>query len=186
MKPAIPNNDADFKNMCDLLSVFSEGMAQLKAMQGEMDSMLLDMVDDKREEYAAYQKAVTEAETSLEVIARRHPEWFTEKRSIKTPFGTVKFSRSTVLEIKNEELTIELVRSQLAANSDDPEATEATYIRQAEALDREALERLDDDTLKRLRVKKVEKDNFSVVAASVDLGKAVKAAAEAKGEGVAA
>lgn len=185
MKP-VDIKDIDFKNMCDLLGVFSEGTAQLKAMQGEMDSMLLSLIDDKKSEYATLQKAVTEAETGLEVIALRHPEWFTEKRSIKTPFGTVKFSRSTVLEIKNEELTIELVRSQLVSNSEKPLETEAQFIRQVEALDREALEKLDDDALKRLKVRRVAKDNFSVVAATIDLGKAVKQAATAEGEGRAA
>jgi hypothetical protein len=167
MKPTIPEKSEDFKNMCDLLSVYSEGSAQLKAMQGEMDSMFLSLVDDKKTEYAELQLAVTNAETGLEVIALRHPEWFTEKRIIKTPFGTVKFARSTVLEIKNEE----------------PAGTKAQFIRQIEKLDVEALEKLDDDVLKLLKVKRVQKDNFSVVAASVDLGKAVK---EAAGKEVAA
>jgi len=182
MKPIIPDKSGDFKNMCDLLSVFSEGTAQLRAMQGEMDSMFLSLVDDKKGEYATLQKAVTESETALEVIARRHPEWFAEKRSIKTPFGTVKFARSTVLEIKNEELTIELVRGVLVSESQDPAATEAQFIREVEELDREALEKLDDDTLKSLKVKRVAKDNFSVTAASVDLGKAVKEAAVKESE----
>jgi hypothetical protein len=152
-------------------------------MQGEMNSMFLSLVDDKKGEYATLQKAVTEAETGLEIIARRHPEWFTEKRSIKTPFGTVKFSRSTSLEIKNEELTIKLVRGILVAEAANPQETEDTYIRLVEELDLEALEKLDDELLKRLKVKRVTKDNFSVVAASVDLGKAVKEAA-AKESGV--
>jgi hypothetical protein len=183
MKPTIPEKSEDFKNMCDLLSVYSEGSAQLKAMQGEMDSMFLSLVDDKKTEYAELQLAVTNAETGLEVIALRHPEWFTEKRIIKTPFGTVKFARSTVLEIKNEELTIELVKNVLVAPNEDPAGTKAQFIRQIEKLDVEALEKLDDDVLKLLKVKRVQKDNFSVVAASVDLGKAVK---EAAGKEVAA
>ena len=182
MKPQIPEKSDDFKNMCDLLSVFSEGSARLKEMQGEMDSMFLSLVDDKKPEYAELQRTVTEAETALEVIARRHPEWFTEKRSIKTPFGTVKFLRSTKLEIKNAELTIELVRSHLVSNSTDPAATEAQFIRQVEELDREALEKLDDETLHRLKVKRVSADSFSVVAASMDLGKAVKEAATKESE----
>lgn len=178
MKPS--NDNEDFKNMCALLAVFSEGSARLKAMEGEMNSLLLDLIDDKKDEYAELQQAVTEAETALEVIARKHPEWFTEKRSIKTPFGAVKFSRSTSLEIKNEELSIALVRSLLISGSAEPEVGEATYIRQVEKLDIEALEKLDDGVLKELKIKRVSKDNFAVVAASVDLGKAVKEAAEQK------
>ena len=170
MKPTIPEQSEDFKNMCDLLSVFSEGTAQLKAMQGELDSMFISLIDDKKKEYAQFQQAVTQAETALEVLARRHPEWFAEKRSVKTPFGIVKFARSTSLEIKNEELSILLARSDLPDGE--------SYIREVEELDREALEKLDDATLKTLKIKRVTKDNFSVVAASVDLGKAVKEAAE--------
>ena len=178
MKDITPGKSDDFKNACDLLSVFSEGTAQLTAMEAEINSMLLDLISDKKKEYAALQKAVTESETALEVIARRHPEWFADKRSVKTPFGVMKFSSSTSLEIKNPELSIELVRSVLVSESTDPAATEAQFIREVEELDREALEKLDDETLKRLKVKRVSNDNFSVKAATIDLGKAVKEAAE--------
>lgn len=180
---AIPADD--FKNLCDLLSVFSAGTARLKEMEGEMNALLLDLVDDKRAEYAELQQCVTQAETALEIIARAHPEWFTDKKTVKTPFGTVKFHKSTKLEIKNAELTIALVRSELARGSADPAGVEAAYIKQEDTLDVEALEKLDDDTLKRLKVKRVASDNFSAQAASVDLGKAVKEAAE-KGSEVAA
>ena len=174
MKPTVPEKSEDFKNMCDLLSVFSEGAAQLKAMQGELDSMFLSLIDDKKKEYADLQEAVTKAETALEVIVRRHPEWFAEKRNVKTPFGQVKFTRSTSLEIKNEELSILLARSELPDGE--------SYIREVEELDREAIEKFDDATLKTLKIKRVTKDNFSVVAASVDLGKAVKEAASKESE----
>src|SRR6185312_3476620 len=117
-------------------------------------------------EYAQYQQAMTQAETAAEVIARAHPEWFTARKSIKTPYGTAKLTKASRLESSNEEATVKLLRAEERAN---PEFKADDFIRKQEVPNLEALERLDDATLGRFMVKRVVEDKFSVSPASVDM-----------------
>lgn len=164
----------DFTNLVNLLSVFSEATHKLDEMQANLNGELMLVIDQYKADYAAMQKTLTEAETALEVIATRHPEWFTEKKGLKTPYGTVKFTRSNPLVVPNEELTIELIERDAHGLGLDPE----NLIREVKTLNLEVLETLTPEHLKAFRCKREAKENFSVVAAKVDLGKAVKEAAE--------
>jgi len=60
-----------------------------------------------------------------------------------------------------------------------PPFTTDMYIRTERKLNLEALEKLSDSELLALRVKRVPTSSFSVKPAKVDMGKAVKEAAEA-------
>lgn len=165
--------------MVNLLAVYSEAANRLDELQASANGSLLELIDGAKEEYAKLQQTLTESESALEVIALRHPEWFSEKkRSVKTPYGTVKFHASSKLVVKNEEVTL-LLLDKLA--DENPEFKRADYVRSKEELNIEALEKLDDAVLKKLRIERVPTENFSVVAAKVDMGKAVKEAAEKEG-----
>lgn len=163
----------DFTNLVNLLSVFSEATHRLAEMEANISSEMMNLVDDYKKDYAGMQLTLTEAERALEVIATRHPEWFTETRGLKTPYGTVKFRQSKVLVVSNEELVMEIIRRDAEKLGLDP----ATLLRQTTELNLEALETLPDEQLHAFKIKRQVKDNFSVVAAKVDLGKAVKEAA---------
>ena len=165
---------AAFKNLVNLLAVFSEATARLTEFQAELDKSTLDLIDEHKTTYAELQRTLTEAETALEVICLAHTEWFTEKQTLKTPYGSVAFRRSTKLQVANEELTIALIQKAEAANG------EATgLLRETVELDLEALEKFDDTALKLFRVTRLHNTGFSVKPAKIDLGKAVKEAAEA-------
>jgi len=165
----------DFEAMIDLLAHYSEAANRLEEIQASVNGEFLSIIDDEKQAYAQAQAALTEAETALEFIARMHPEWFKTRQSIKTPYGTVKFRASSALEIPNEEATIILIHQ---AESTDNTMAARELVKTQEVIDKEALEELDDATLKRLRVKRVAKLNFSVDPAKVDMGKAVKSAME--------
>ena len=166
---------ADFENMVRLLSVLTESTNQLNALQNEANEGLLEILDDGISTYAKLQQAATEAESALELIARKHPEWFEVKKSIKTPYGTLKFTESTVIEIPNEEVTLILIDNESRADATfDP----AKFKREVITVNVEALEGLDDVTLARLRCKRVTKQNFKVTPATLDMGKAIKEAVE--------
>jgi hypothetical protein len=163
----------EYKNLIDLLAVYAECTNRLESLQSEIQGSLLEIVDDKRKDYAECQAALSQAEAAIEAIATSHPEWFSEKRrSIKTPYGTVSFRKSTSLDVPNEEASIILIEQNL------PQEQAAQYVRQEKALNLEALEKLTDAELKPFRIKRVTSDSFSVKAAKIDLGKAVKEAAE--------
>lgn len=170
-----PTNE-DFSNLVNLLAIYSDASNRLTEMETAANFALLQIVDEHKAEYAQLQKALTDAESALEVIALSHTEWFgKDRKSIKTPYGTVKFHRATRLVVKNEEATVLLIEREAEHNS---AFREDDYLRKVKALNIEALERLDDAVLKKFRVERVQEDKFSVVPAKVDMGKAVKEAAE--------
>ncbi len=166
----------DFKNLVNLLSVFSEATHRLTEMEANLNCEMMTLVDDYKDGYAQMQRTLTEAEKAIEVIATRHPEWFSERKGLKTPYGTVKFHKSTGLSVKNEELSLELIKRDAKGLGLNPEL----LIRTHEELNLEALDSLTDDQLRAFRLTRHTKENFSVQAAKVDLGKAVKEAVEPK------
>jgi hypothetical protein len=110
-KPKKIETTEDFQEMINLLAVFTAATNQLNDLQSEANEDMLEWLDTAKGEYASLQETLTKAEAALEIIARRHPEWFQTKKSIKTPYGVVKLTSSTSLEIPNEEAT--LVRMEL-------------------------------------------------------------------------
>lgn len=157
---------AEYREMLDLLAVHSESSNQLRDLQTSCNDELLEILHGRRDQFADLTVSIRDAEVALEAIARNHPEWFGDKQSVKTPFGTVKFHASTVIEADDEQVSIALIS----------EAGQFDYLRQINVLDLEALEKLTDKQLEHFRLRRVEKRNFSVKPASVDLGKAISSA----------
>ena len=124
----------------------------------------------------------------MEQIAKSHPEWFDGRRSIKTPYGTVKLTKTTKLEVPNEEAAIARLEREAFARypGEDAVAKAARasfldqYTRTTRALNKEALESEDDAFLKLIGVSRATEDSFSAKAATIDLGKAVKTAEPAE------
>jgi hypothetical protein len=167
---------ADFQNAVALLSVLTEASNRLAALENEANDDLLEILDDKLGDYAALQAKLNQAETALELLALRHPEWFAVKKSIKTPFGTMKFRSTPKLEVANEEVTLAKLELEEAK---DKEKTfrAALYTRESKTLNIEALEKLDDATLLRLGIKRVKDEKFTALPAKLEMGKAIEAAA---------
>lgn len=170
----IDKNSADFKNMVDLLAVFTEASNRLDAIATDTNKELMDLLDEHRADYAAAQEAASAAEAALEAIALRHPEWFESKRSVTTPYGSIKFHAGTELEIPNEEATLARLELMAARNA---EFKVANYTRTKIECDKETLAKLDDATLATLGIHRVPTDNFSVKPAKVKMGKAIEAPA---------
>jgi len=176
----------DFKEMVNLLAVFSEATSRLAEIEAAANSELLQLIDEHKAEYAKLQETCNAAQAALETICRSHPEWFGEQRNIKTPYGKVSFRSSPSLQVENDEATVKLLRaeqdrSQAQHNVDgtSPVFKADDFIRTVHLPNLEALEGLDDTMLARFMVKRVVKDSFSVGAAKVDFGKAVKDSTEA-------
>ena len=173
---------ADFQEMVNLLAVFSEATNQLAELETSVNAEVLEMIDDHKSDYAKLQEALTKAETALEILARKHPEWFAQKKSIKTPYGTAKLHKGTRLEVTNDEATVKLLRAEqarvLAESEGYTKFNAEDYIRISEVPKLEALETLDDSTLAKFMVRRVTEDKFSVTPAKLDMGKAVAEAAQ--------
>jgi len=165
-------SQTDFNRLVDLLSVYSEAENRLGRLQAALNEAALEIVDGHKKLYAGLQKTLTETEAALEAIARRHPDWFAAHRTLKTPYGEVALKTNPPRLITgNEELAIVLLEAEGAKNKSF-RATD--YLRQRTELNLETLATLSDDDLARFRIKRVQGDTFSIKAARLDLGKAVK------------
>lgn len=163
----------DYKNLVDLLAVYSEASNRMLSLQAGIQEQYLELIDGAKDEYATLQSKLGDAEQALEALSVAHPEWFPEKKkSIKTPYGIVKLTATTKLDAPNEEVSILLIQQA------GEEAAEK-FLRIHTELNIEALEALPDAELKPFRIKRVKDQSFSVTPAKLDMGKAVK---EALGE----
>lgn len=168
--------DQDFENLVNLLSVYSEASNRLEALEAETNEQQLELVDGVRKDYAELQHKLQDTSVALEVLARKHLEWFAKKATINTPYGQVKLAENPpALEAPNEELSIVLLR--LEEEKTQGQFRAAAYIRSEERLNLDALKTLDDETLSRFRMRRRKSDTFSVKPARLDLGKAVEKAA---------
>lgn len=158
---------SDFADMVNLLEQLSTNSIALGKLEAKLNAENLSTVREYSGEYKQLQTELSQVEAALAVIAERNPQWFAEKKTITTPFGEVKRTTSTKLEIADETATIALIRA--AKRSDD-------FLVVTTTLNREALEKLEDDELRKFGVRRNVTHNFNPAPASVDLGKAVKAA----------
>ena len=159
------NLTAGFDTLVNLLAVYTEATNRLNEIQVQANDSQMETLDEHRRDYANYQRALTDSEKAIKDLAGQHPEWL-DDRTIKTPYGNVRFTRATSLEIDNPEMTIKLIRFRIP----QPEQ----YIRTIEEPDKDMLCRLPDEHLTNLGIKRVTVDSIKVTPAKVDMGKATK------------
>lgn len=162
------SNPDSFANLVKLLAVFSEATNRLNEMQAATDSALMEALDESQPDYVAAQTALEQAEAAIKELAKAHPEWMTG-RAIKTPYGTVKFTRATRVEAEDEAMSIFLIQQHF-----QPDEAGA-YLRHTTELNLESIATLTDEELALLRMRRVTEDSVSVKPAKVDMGKAGKA-----------
>lgn len=168
-----------YKNLIDLMALYADGVNRLAELENELLQEHLAMVDTRRKDYADLQQKIADSQESIETLATLNPQWFAKAKTLKTPYGTIAFRKTTKLNVKNEEASIILIEQQIEKlEGADKEAAEG-YIRTNKELDLEALEKLPDVDLKKFRITRETTESCTVKAAKIDLGKAVKKAAEA-------
>jgi hypothetical protein len=167
-------NPDQFEQMVGLLAEFTDTANLLARLENDLNHEFLKLLKSELKDYAAYQNIITEAEKRIKEIAERNPQWFA-KPTIKTPFGTVKRTTGTSLVTESEELSVELISRE---GELDPRFLPVDYLRTRIELDREALEKLPDDKLRRFGIRRETRTDIKVSAANVDMGKAVEEAIE--------
>lgn len=163
---------AAYKNLVDLMAIHCEATARMSELENDLQQCWLDLVDARRKDYAELQGILGNTESAIEEAAILNPQWFAKAKSLKTPYGTVAFRKASKLEVKNEEVSL-LLLEQLGQDG-------LPFVRTVKALNLEALEKLDDSELERLRIRRITTETCKITPAKVDLGKAVKAAAAAE------
>jgi hypothetical protein len=162
-------DDAEFRNLTDLMDVGTAAANQLATIEAEVNESMQELIDEFRKDYAAAQSALAKAEAAMEIACRANPGWFAKAKSIKTPWGKVAFRSGASLLVKDEEATVRLIE---AIHKPDAEQ----YLRTVKLPNLEALEALPDEELKRVMVKRLVKDSFSFTPAKIDMGTAVASA----------
>lgn len=179
------NAAQDFKDFVDLMAVFKEAQQRLASIEAEVDEAYMEIIDTHRGSYATLQNAITVSTTAIEAMVAKHPEWFMEKRTVKCPYGSVKVTRTTKLDAKNEEasiLLIEKAATETGKDQADVSAFRQKFVRTKEELNLEALGELSDEELARFRVKRVRSESVTITESKVDFGTAVKAVEKAEKE----
>jgi hypothetical protein len=163
-----PDAKSHREDLVDALAILSEANTRLVKLQATINDAFLDSIDEHRKEYTALQESIEKATETAITIARMHPEWFADSKTIETLYGSVQSRSTTKLEVANEAVTIQLLQ-QLGPSS-------APFLRTTVTLNLEALNILPDDELKRIRVERVKSESITVKTTAPKLGKSVNAA----------
>jgi len=168
--------------MNELLAQYSELSAHLAEVEAQVNLSQVQAARPLLPEHANTKAAIGDIESKLREIAVANPELFPDdKRTHKTPFGSISFRKVTSLEVDDEEKTIlkikvactkELRRSSLAGEV--PRFTEETLLRKREEPNLEALEAFDDAGLAQFGVERKTDEKFSVKPLAVQADKLLK------------
>ena len=125
--------------------------------------------------HAAAKVALSSIEATLRSLSDEHyGELFpTEKRTHKTPFGSLEYRKSSALEVEDEEKSILKIEARFEADMN-------SLIRTRKELNLEALAELDDRTLAIVGITRKHKDNFKVVPFTLTADKPAKKAGKLK------
>jgi hypothetical protein len=173
----------DYQNLVNLLSVFSDAKARIAALESDTNAAFLELVDERKKEYAELQKALTESEAALKVIAKMHPEWFEKIKTLKTPYGEVASRKTTTHEAPDEGKSIELIEAAAVVADSAGLFEEAELLRSMvkieKSLDLDIIGKAPADMLPRLRILRIEQESVTIKEAKVSLGQAVRASDKA-------
>lgn len=168
-------NTNDYTILTDELSRYTKLSNCLARIEADFQDAITELIGEIfRDEFATTQGELAEVEARIETLAIRHPEWFAKTKTLKTPFGTVASRTTTKLDVPNEEATIALL--EIRGDAGKP------FLRERKYLSIESLEALDDGELQRLKCQRVTSEKITISPAKVDMGKAMKKAAEPKDE----
>ena len=168
-KPQSTIDAATYRELVDHLAMLTDASNQMARLDADIQTEITALMDGVIDEYSILQTAISEHEAAVKTIALRHPEWFATVKTLKTPYGTIGFRSTTKLEVPSEEFTLALIER--LADAD-------LYLRTRKFLNLEALESLHDSELAALRIERITADKLTVTPAKIDLGKAVKKAAD--------
>jgi Bacteriophage Mu Gam like protein len=155
---------SDYQRLVTALERFSRASAAASGVQALVDTALMGLIEKHRDAHAELASAATAAEEEVKGIARAHPEW-ADGRTIKTPFGSVQFRRTSKLVVRDEEATLRKIEENKI------ELAPEEFIRVEKHPNLEALEALDDGQLRKLGVVRETSDAIVVKPAKVELGK---------------
>jgi len=177
-------NAIQYNKINELIAEFSTINAAFELAEAEIKTLQLAAAKELLPKHAKLKIQLSQIEDQLKKLADDHDTSLfpDDKRTHKTPFGSLKYKKSTALEVADEEKAILKIQRactlELARESEGrpPRFTEEQLLRIRTDLNLEALEKLDDATLALFGIKRIHKDNFKVEPFSMASDKPAKAA----------
>jgi hypothetical protein len=168
-----------YNQLLNLLATYSDAKARLTALESETNRTFLDIIDASKPTYTDLQTTLAGTEVSLRDLAAKHPEWFADSKTLKTPFGQLHSHRSTSHEAPDTTAAIARIKAAQARaikSGDEVLATRlGALIRTEDTLNFDALGDLDTPQLTRFGITRRTEESLTIKEAKVTLGSAIKA-----------
>lgn len=165
-------NATQYNKFNELLSEFSTIQAAIEKAEATIKTVQLTAAASLLPEHAALKIQLTDLESTLRKFSEEHyPALFDgdEKRTHQTPFGAVKFVKSSSLEYDDaEKVLLKIDRaceqeSSRVRNTTEPmRFNRPQLVRTYTEPNLEAMQTLDDATLALFGITRVHKENFSI------------------------
>ncbi len=173
-----------YSEINELLADYSAGAAALEGAEAEIKTVQLAAAERLLPRHAEAQVRLTDLEARLRKLSDDHyDELFPEekKRSHDTPFGTLKYRKSSKLKLEDEEkvmLKIERVCAEEVSRAKSlqhaPRFTLDQLVRTHVEPNLEALEAFDDATLRQFGITREREDKFTIAPFEMKADKPAK------------
>lgn len=190
--PTDTERDAATRDLLSLLSRNLNAERQLAEIMVRADLASEDFLNQHLGSIQVYISLRESLQPEIERLTRELITEETEQKGIPTPFGTPKLTKSTSLDVADEEKTISRIEQWAMGELETPALNEAEVLdpydqllRITTELDLEALERLSDEALDDLGIIRATEQKFSLKLPTSVTPKAVKTKLKQsqKGEG---
>ena len=179
-------NASQYNKINELLADFSTASTALERAEANIKTVQLEAAKTLLPEYAQLKIKVSELEAAIHKLCEEHnaslfPD--PDKRSHKTPFGEVKYHRSSSLEFDDTETVV--LKIQVACAREEKEAAKQNRVPrfiESQLLhvhfepNLEVLTTMDDSTISLFGIHRETKDNFKVTPFALKTDKPGKAA----------
>ena len=173
----------EYNRLNELLSQFSLLNAALETAEAEIKTVQLTAAQELLPKHAVAKVALANIESAVRTLTDSlYAELFPkDKRSHKTPFGEVKYTKSTSLEYDDEEkvalkihAACDAEEAHAARDKRPPLFTSEQLLRTRVEPKLEALEALSDAQLYAFGIRREHKDNFKIVPFAMKTDKPAK------------
>lgn len=163
-------HNPDFHTLHDILVRFTERENELAAVLTRLNARAAEAGTKYGAEIIRLETERDSCAAQARAIIERHPEWFSDSKTLKLPCGTVKSTSTTrIVPVLSEADALERLKA-----SDHPALCAAVRI--IESLDLEVLGAFDDSTLAGHGLRREKTESITITAAKAPVGEMKKAA----------
>lgn len=158
------------------LQLWAASTVALAQIDLDLEKKRQEAEKEVKTEKGKQERAVEFHENLIIAIAREHPEWFADKKTLATGLAEVACRNTTSHRAPDEEHSIRLIKKAAEAAPDEVQRARLLgLIRKTETLNLEAIECLGEKELERLKIVRVKSKSYTIKLATPKKAKAGKA-----------